>query len=60
MVYILHLKHEVKMENKDINCTNFAQKVIMREDCDEETKAKLLQLIKDFETQYRSFNWNWL
>ena len=48
------------MENKNIDCTNFAQKVIMRDDVDEETKIKLLQLIKDFEVQYRSFNWNTL
>lgn len=48
------------MENKNIDCTNFAQKVIMRDDIDDETKAKLLQLIKDFEVQYKSFNWNTL
>ena len=25
---------------------------------DDDTKIKLLQLIKDFEVQYKSFNWN--
>lgn len=46
------------MENKKIEYTNRTQKVIMRDDIDDETKAKLLQLIKDFEVQYKSFNWN--
>ncbi len=48
------------MKQDNIDCTNFAQKVIMRDDVDEETKQKLLQLIKDFEVQYKSFNWNTL
>jgi hypothetical protein len=49
-----------KMETAQIDCTNFANKVIEREDVDDETKIKLLQLIKDFEVQYKSFNWNLL
>lgn len=46
-----------KMENKNIDCTNFANKVIDRDDMDDETKIKLLQLIKDFDAQYKSFNY---
>lgn len=48
------------MENKNIDCTNFAQRVKEKEDIDDDTKIKLLQLIKDFEVQYKSFNWNTL
>jgi len=46
------------MKQDNIDCTNFANKVIEREDIDDDTKIKLLQLIKDFEVQYKSFNWN--
>ena len=48
------------MEYKNIDCTNFAQRVKEKEDIDDDTKIKLVQLIKDFEVQYKSFNWNTL